>query len=117
MSSAFLFSGSQDADALQYVEIGNSREDIFVVFEERLKTSSVHARVMVVEMTVIRPYIFMIGSLRLNKQIRCEIEDRLFTRDQRVIRAFVPRNDAAGHSESLNGRILQHTCNRCNRAS
>ena len=51
----------------------------------------------------------MIGSLRLIKKIRCGLEYRLFTRDQRASRALVPRNDAAGHSETLNGRILPAT--------
>ena len=107
MSSALLPSGSQDADALQCAEMGNSRADRFVVIGERFKGWSVHAGVTLMEMTVIRPQIFMIGSLRLNKQTGCGLEDCLFTQDQRMIRAFVPRNDAAGHSESLNGRILQ----------
>ena len=51
----------------------------------------------------------MIGSLRLKKKMRCGLVDRLFTRDRRAIKAFVPRNNAAGHSETLNGRILPAT--------
>ena len=105
-SSALVCLGSQDSDALQYVKIGNSRADRFVVFGERLESWSVRAGITLMEMTVIRPPIFMIGFLRLNKQIRCGIRDHLVTRDQKAISALVSEHDAAGHSETLNGYIL-----------